>query len=340
MLWDFVISLIHTSTLRMLPRRAISFGLVGASGVVIQLLCTFILMTIGLSLRNLPLAVITAASSNYLINNILTFGDRRQKGRQLIKGLLKFLCWPLPSLPSLANVGLATSFYNMVQSHAVLATACGNHRGLHLELRSVIALCVEHTLNHAGMSGQVMVNRPGHARHQRASGHRSCLAWFCVWCTCAWMPVVGIQPVGGQADTAAMARLLLDPTRQSGWPQIDPGSGECFTRIRGMIPLFWLGLTLTDGQIYQVFGVHEWIGRACRCCSVRSPFGLSSDWVDAGSIQRQTGWWGGMALAVAPLGVYYGRVFLVSALLIALVQQQRWKPTAFGLNDGPLGHSL
>ena len=123
-LWDFVISLIHTSTFRILPRRAISFGLVGASGVVIQLLSTFILMTIGLSFpQALPLAVITAASSNYLINNILTFGDRRQKGRQLIKGLLKFLL--VASLPSLANVGLATGFYNMVQSHAVLAQLAG-----------------------------------------------------------------------------------------------------------------------------------------------------------------------------------------------------------------------
>ena len=123
-LWDFVISLIHTSTFRILPRRAISFGLVGASGVVIQLLSTFILMTIGLSFpQSLPLAVITAASSNYLINNILTFGDRRQKGRQLIKGLLKFLL--VASLPSLANVGLATGFYNMIQSHAVLAQLAG-----------------------------------------------------------------------------------------------------------------------------------------------------------------------------------------------------------------------
>lgn len=123
-LWDFIISLIHTSTFRILPRRAISFGLVGASGVVIQLLSTFILMLMGLSFpQSLPFAVITAASSNYLINNILTFGDRRQKGRLLVKGLLKFLL--VASLPSLANVGLATGFYNMIQSHAVLAQLAG-----------------------------------------------------------------------------------------------------------------------------------------------------------------------------------------------------------------------
>ena len=54
------------------------------------------------------MAVITAASSNYLVNNALTFRDRRQSGRQLIRGLLKFLL--VASLPALANVGLATSF--------------------------------------------------------------------------------------------------------------------------------------------------------------------------------------------------------------------------------------
>ena len=36
--WDFLISIIHNLTLRLLPRRAISFGLVGISGVFVQLL--------------------------------------------------------------------------------------------------------------------------------------------------------------------------------------------------------------------------------------------------------------------------------------------------------------
>ena len=73
-LWDFVVSLIHTATLRLLPRRAISFGLVGASGVVVQLLSTALLMGLfNLAFQQaLPVAVITAASSNYLVNNALT----------------------------------------------------------------------------------------------------------------------------------------------------------------------------------------------------------------------------------------------------------------------------
>ena len=124
-LWDFVVSLIHTATLRLLPRRAISFGLVGASGVVVQLLSTALLMGLfNLAFQQaLPVAVITAASSNYLVNNALTFRDRRQSGRQLIKGLLKFLL--VASLPALANVGLATSFYTLIQAHALWAQLAG-----------------------------------------------------------------------------------------------------------------------------------------------------------------------------------------------------------------------
>ena len=124
-LWDFAVSLTHTATFRLLPRRAISFGLVGASGVVVQLMCTALLMGLfKLTFQQaLPMAVITAASSNYLVNNALTFRDRRQSGRQLIRGLLKFLL--VASLPALANVGLATSFYTLIQAHALWAQLAG-----------------------------------------------------------------------------------------------------------------------------------------------------------------------------------------------------------------------
>ena len=124
-LWDFLVSLLHTASMRLLPRRAISFGLVGASGVLVQLITTSLLMGL-FALRfqqALPIAVLTAASSNYLVNNALTFRDRRQSGRQLIQGLLKFLL--VASLPALANIGLASGFYALIQEHAVLAQLAG-----------------------------------------------------------------------------------------------------------------------------------------------------------------------------------------------------------------------
>ncbi len=124
-LWDFVISLIHTFSFRLIPRRAISFGLVGATGMIVQLSATQILMIIlNFSFQTaLPLSVIVAASSNYLINNALTFRAQRLKGKHLLKGLLKFLL--VASLPVLANVGLATSFYRLVAQDPLLAQLSG-----------------------------------------------------------------------------------------------------------------------------------------------------------------------------------------------------------------------
>ncbi|MEB3173076.1 MAG: glycosyltransferase family 2 protein [Cyanobacteriota bacterium] len=123
--WDFLISILHSLSLRLLPRRAISFALVGASGVVVQLLATQVLMGLaGLRFGTaLPVAVVAAASSNYLINNALTFRFQRLKGAALLRGLLKFLL--VASLPVLANVGLASAFYSFVARDTFWAQLAG-----------------------------------------------------------------------------------------------------------------------------------------------------------------------------------------------------------------------
>ncbi|MFM7087596.1 MAG: glycosyltransferase [Cyanobium sp.] len=133
--WDFLISLLHSLSLRLLPRRAISFALVGASGVVVQLLVTQLLMAwlvhlqgAGLSERQrfemaLPIAGLTAATSNYLINNALTFRFQRLRGLELLRGLLKFLL--VASLPVLANVGVASAFYSLVARDTFWAQLAG-----------------------------------------------------------------------------------------------------------------------------------------------------------------------------------------------------------------------
>ena len=122
--WDFLISILHSLSLRLLPRRAISFGLVGLSGVAVQLLVTQMLMLAGLGFKQaLPFAVVAAASSNYLINNALTFRFQRLIGLALLLGLVKFLL--VASLPVLANVGLASAFYTLVARDTFWAQLAG-----------------------------------------------------------------------------------------------------------------------------------------------------------------------------------------------------------------------
>ncbi|MEB3332838.1 MAG: glycosyltransferase family 2 protein [Synechococcaceae cyanobacterium] len=122
--WDLGVSILHTLLLRSLPRRAISFALVGLSGVVVQLLINHLLVSLGLAFnRALPAAVIGAATSNYLINNALTFRFQRLQGAALVRGLLKFLV--VASLPVLANVGVASTFFRYVSHDMVLAQLAG-----------------------------------------------------------------------------------------------------------------------------------------------------------------------------------------------------------------------
>ena len=122
--WDLGVSILHTLLLRSLPRRAISFGLVGATGILVQLVVNQVLMALGLGFEQaLPPAVIVAASSNYLINNVLTFRFQRQQGLALVRGLLKFLV--VASLPVLANVGVTSAFYSLITRDTFLAQLVG-----------------------------------------------------------------------------------------------------------------------------------------------------------------------------------------------------------------------
>lgn len=123
--WDFLISILHNLCFRLLPRRAISYGIVGLSGVAVQLAATQLLTEIlGFSFTNaLPIAAITAASSNYLINNSLTFRFKRLRGLKLIEGLLKYLM--VASLPVIANVGMASAYYNLINHNSILAQLAG-----------------------------------------------------------------------------------------------------------------------------------------------------------------------------------------------------------------------
>ncbi len=123
--WDFLISIIHNFTLRLLPRRAISFGLVGISGVFVQLFITSFLVEILLFnfYNALPFAVIIAATSNFLINNQVTFRSERLKNSALLIGLLKFLI--VASLPVIANVGITTAFYKYISADTFIAQIAG-----------------------------------------------------------------------------------------------------------------------------------------------------------------------------------------------------------------------
>lgn len=88
--------------------RFLMFAMVGASGVVLHLLILNALKSYGFAYAQLA-AAMGAMTSNYLINNWVTYRDRRKKGFGLITGYFKFVL--LCSVPLAANVAVATVVY-------------------------------------------------------------------------------------------------------------------------------------------------------------------------------------------------------------------------------------
>jgi dolichol-phosphate mannosyltransferase len=91
--------------------RFILFGLVGGSGVGVNIGALWILLKAGLGFGLAQLgATMIAMLSNYLLNNALTYRDRRRRGWRLLTGFVSFAA--LCSVGVVANVGLATLVYN------------------------------------------------------------------------------------------------------------------------------------------------------------------------------------------------------------------------------------
>lgn len=91
--------------------RFLMFGLVGASGLVVHLVALRMLMVLEGFEFNLAqtVASFVAMTSNFFLNNQLTYRDRRLHGIRMIVGLLTF--YAVCSVGVLANVGVANLIY-------------------------------------------------------------------------------------------------------------------------------------------------------------------------------------------------------------------------------------
>ncbi len=90
---DYLGLILTKATNDVIPARAIMFGVVGASGIVVHLAALAILRRteVGLGFASGQfIAALIAMTSNYLINNIVTYHDRRKRGWALLTGYLRF----------------------------------------------------------------------------------------------------------------------------------------------------------------------------------------------------------------------------------------------------------
>ena len=124
-----------------------------------------------------------------------------------------------------------------------------------------------------------------------------------------WMPVLGVHS-WRQADTAAMARHFIQEGTPIWLPQVDWG-GASAGFVESEFPLY----PFLVSRLYGLIGVQEWLGRGlsvlCSALTIWLVMRLGRRWFNP-----EAGWWAGLAFAIAPLGVYFGRAFQAEALLL------------------------
>jgi dolichol-phosphate mannosyltransferase len=108
---DFAALLLSKLTRNVVPLRFFSFLLVGGSGVVVQLACLWQGLAAGLSFPlAAAIATLAAMTSNFLLNNLLTYRDQRVAGWRIIPALITF--YAVCSIGALSNVGVSSWLYS------------------------------------------------------------------------------------------------------------------------------------------------------------------------------------------------------------------------------------
>ena len=109
---DFLGLVLAKFTGDVLSLRFLMFGMVGALGLIVHLITLFI----ALEMFSAPFpeaqaaGALIAMTSNFILNNFLTYRDQRLKGFVILRGLLLF--YLVCSVGLFANVGVAFSVYD------------------------------------------------------------------------------------------------------------------------------------------------------------------------------------------------------------------------------------
>lgn len=109
--WEFLLLLLAKLTRNLLPIRFIVFSIVGTLGVLVH---TGVLYA-ALRVAGAPFVAAQAAAtgvamtSNFFLNNALTYRDRRLAGRKLVRGLLTF--YAVCAVGALANLEVADAVW-------------------------------------------------------------------------------------------------------------------------------------------------------------------------------------------------------------------------------------
>ncbi|MGH8704125.1 MAG: glycosyltransferase [Burkholderiales bacterium] len=103
---EFFMLLLYHLMGRLLPARFFLFAAVGASGVGVHLAALWLFYAVsGHFLLSQALATWVAMTSNFFLNNVITYGDQRLRGRAMWRGLLTF--YAACGIGALVNLAIA-----------------------------------------------------------------------------------------------------------------------------------------------------------------------------------------------------------------------------------------
>jgi len=123
-LWQFFVLLIEKLSRGIVSARFVSFILVGGSGVAVHFAVFLPALAAGISFPVAQtMAAVIAMTSNFLLNNQLTFRDRRLSGFDIVRGWFLFLI--ISSVGLVANVAVASLTFQQFQGFALLASMTG-----------------------------------------------------------------------------------------------------------------------------------------------------------------------------------------------------------------------
>jgi dolichol-phosphate mannosyltransferase len=120
---EYLLLLAEKVSHRYFPHRMLLFGIVGATGIIVNLAVLRILLIagdIGFTAAE-SAATVVAMVSNFFLNNMLTYRDCRLVGWQAVRGLMSFMA--LCGLGALVNVAVARDVYHVTDMWLIAGIA-------------------------------------------------------------------------------------------------------------------------------------------------------------------------------------------------------------------------
>jgi dolichol-phosphate mannosyltransferase len=121
--WEYLLMLLDRLFGRLVPIRFIAFSLVGGFGLVVHMaVLALLLRGFGIGfVEAQAVATVAAMTSNFVMNNLLTYRDMRLQGWGLLRGWLSFVA--ACSIGGVANVGIAAWLFQHQGGWVVPAVA-------------------------------------------------------------------------------------------------------------------------------------------------------------------------------------------------------------------------